>query len=142
MLQDYKERWDLYRFWQPQFIRDNFLLIGYHALRGFATQGKGVTVCDVVPPVADFQPSSDLWQFSTEFIAVDFAASYLLEMGIDSRQIQSLMQTIATYDPQQEIVLAMNIDRQLEIYYLQNLEISPSECYQQVGDRCDEFIPF
>lgn len=141
MLRDHKEGWELCRSWQPQFIQDNFLLIGYHALRGFATKGKGITVCIVVPPIADFKPSFHLWQFRTQFIAAEFAAPYLLEMGISSRQIPSLIQAIATYDPQQEIVLAMNIDRQLEIYYLQNLKLSPSECYQQVCDRWDEFIP-
>lgn len=141
MLRDHKEGWGIFRSWQLQFIRDNFLLIGYHALRGFTTTGKGITVCIAVPPAADFKPSFHIWQFRTQFIAVEFAAPYLLEMGISSRQIPSLTQAIAAYDPHQEIVLAMNIDRQIDIYCLQNLKISPLECYKQVCDRWDEFIP-
>ena len=141
MLQDYKERWGICRSWQPQFIRDNFLLIGYHALRGFTTLGKGITVCTVVPPAADFKPSFHIWKFRTRFIAAESAAPNLLEMGISSCQIPSLIQAIAAYDPQQEIILAMNIDQQLEVYCLQNLKISPSECYKQVCDRWDEFMP-
>ena len=141
MLRDYKEPWGICRSWQPQFIRDNFLLIGYHALRGVATKGKGITVCIVGKPTADFKPSFHIWQFRTQFITAEFAKPYLLEMGISSRQIPSLMQAISSYDPQQEIILAMNIDQQIEIYCLQNLKISPSECYQQVCDRWDEFMP-
>lgn len=141
MLRDHKERWGICRSWQPQFIQDNFLLIGYYALRGIATTGKGITVCIVGQPVDDFKPSFHIWQFRTHFIAAEFAAPYLLEMGISSHQIPSLIQAIATYDPQQEIILAMNIDQQIEIYCLQNLKISPSECYKQVCDRWDEFMP-
>lgn len=141
MLRDHKERQDICHSWRPQFIKDNFLLIGYHALRGVVTSGKGITVCIVGQPAADFKPSFHLWQFRTQFIAAEFAATYLLEMGISSRQIPSLMQAIAAYDPHQEIVLAMNIDRQIDIYCLQNLKISPLECYKQVCDRWDEFIP-
>ena len=141
MLRDHKERQDICHSWQPQFIKDNFLLIGYHALRGVVTSGKGITVCIVGQPAADFKPSFHLWQFRTQFIAAEFAATYLLEMGISSRQIPSLMQAIANYDAQQEIILAMNIDQQIEIYCLQNLKISPSECYKQVCDRWDEFMP-
>ena len=141
MLRDHKERQDICHSWRPQFIKDNFLLIGYHALRGVVTSGKGITICIVGQPAADFKPSFHLWQFRTQFIAAEFAATYLLEMGISSRQIPSLMQAIAAYDPHQEIVLAMNIDRQIDIYCLQNLKISPLECYKQVCDRWDEFIP-
>lgn len=141
MLRDYKERWGICRSWQPQFIRDNFLLIGYQSLRGFETSGKGITVCTIEQPAADFKPSFHIWQFRTQFIAVEFAATYLLDMGISSRQLPSLIQAIAAYDPQQEIILAMNIDQQIEIFCLQNLKISPAECYKQVCDRWDEFMP-
>jgi hypothetical protein len=141
MLRDHKERWGICRSWQPQFIQDNFLLIGYHALRGFSTKGRGITVFTVSPPATDFKPSFHIWQFTTQFISAEFSASYLLEVGISSRQIPSLIEAIASYDPHKEIILAMNIDQQIEIYCLQNLKISPSECYKQVCDRWDEFMP-
>jgi hypothetical protein len=141
MLRDHKERWGICHSWQPQFIRENFLLIGYQSHRGFETSGKGITVCTIERPAVDFKPSFYIWKFKTQFIAADFATPYLLEMGISSRQIPSLMQSISSYDPQQEIILAMNIDQQIEIYCLQNLKISPSECYKQVCDRWDEFMP-
>jgi hypothetical protein len=37
--------------------------------------------------------------------------------------------------------MAMKIDQQIEIFSLQNLKVSPSECYKQVSDRWDEFTP-
>ena len=141
MLQNHREHRGIGRSWQSQFIRENFLLIGYHAVRGVATLGKGITVCIVDQPVNNFKSSFHIWKFRTQFIPAEFVATYLLEMGISSRQIPSLMQWSSSYDPQQEIILAMNTDQQLEIYCLQNLKISPSECYRQVCDRWDEFKP-
>jgi hypothetical protein len=37
--------------------------------------------------------------------------------------------------------MAMKSDQQIEIFSLQNLKVSPSECYKQVSDRWDEFLP-
>ncbi|PZV13705.1 MAG: hypothetical protein DCF20_14665 [Pseudanabaena sp.] len=141
MLREHRELRSIDRSWQSQFIRENFLLIGYHTLRGVATSDKGITVCIVDIPPTNFKPSFHIWQFRTQFISAEFASTYLLEMGISSRQIPSLVQAINSYDPQQEIILAMNTDQNIEIYYLQNLKISPTECYKQVCDRWDEFMP-
>ena len=106
MLRDHRERLITCRSWQPQFIQDNFLIIGYHALRGFTTSGKGITVCTINPPANNFKPIFHIWQFTTQFIAAEFAANYLLEMGVSSRQIPSLIPAISSYDPPQEIILA------------------------------------
>jgi hypothetical protein len=128
-------------FWQPRFIQDNFLLIGYHALRGFRSIGRGFILYVVEPPPSDLDLNFHIWQFRTEFIATESAPSCLLEMGINPHQISSLMQVIASYDPHQEIIMSMKIDQQIEIFSLQNLKVSPSECYKQVSNRWDEFAP-
>ncbi len=127
--------------WQPRFIQDNFLLIGYHALRGFTSIGRGFILYVVEPPASEFDLNFHIWQFTTEFIATESASSCLLAMGVNSDQIAPLMQAIASYDPDQEILMAMEIDQKIEIFSLQNLKISPSECYKQVSDRWDEFAP-
>jgi hypothetical protein len=101
-------------------------------IKKFFTSGESTTYCLLL---------FHIWQFRIQCIAAESVASYLLEMGISLRQITSLMQAIASYDPQQEIFLAMNFDQQIEIYRLQNLRIAPSECYKQVCDRWDEFMP-
>ena len=128
-------------YWQPRFIQDNFLLIGYHALRGFRSIGRGVILYVVEPPVSELDLNFHIWQFRTDFIPTASAPSCLLEMGINPHQISSLMQANASYDPQQEIIMAMKSDQQIEIFSLQNLKVSPSECYKQVSDRWDEFAP-
>ena len=127
--------------WQPRFIQDNFLLIGYHALSGFATIGRGFILYIVEPPTDDLYLNFHIWQFRTEFIATESASSCLLAMGVNPDQIAPLMQAIAAYDPEQEIIMAIETDQKIEIFSLQNLNISPSECYKQVSDRWDEFTP-
>ena len=127
--------------WQPRFIQDNFLLIGYHALRGFRNIGRGFILYIVEPHASDLDLSFHIWQFRTEFIATESAPSYLLEIGVNPHQISSLIQAIASYDPHREIIMAMKIDQQTEIFSLQNLKVSPLECYKQVSDRWDEFSP-
>ena len=141
MLRTYNEQGLKCNSWQPRFIQDNFLWIGYHALRGFETNGRGFILYLVEPPTPDLDLSFHIWQFRTEFIATESASSCLLTMGVNPHQIAPLMQAIAEYDPHQEIIMAMKIDQQIEIFSLQNLKISPSECYQQVSDRWDEFTP-
>jgi len=141
MLRTYNEHGVKCRSLPAQFIQDNFLLIGYYAFRGFSTIGRGFIVCTVELPVSNLDMRFHSWQFDTEFIVAESAASYLLRMGINPPQISSLVQAIASYDPHREIILLMNIDQQIEIFSLQNLKVSPSECYKQVSDRWDEFAP-
>jgi hypothetical protein len=95
----------------------------------------------VEPPVSELDLNFHIWQFRTDFIATESAPSCLLEMGVNPHQISSLMQAITSYDPHREIIMAMKSDQQIEIFSLQNLKVSPSECYKQVSDRWDEFLP-
>jgi hypothetical protein len=52
-----------------------------------------------------------------------------------------LVATIARYHPQREMMLLIQSGESVEVLWLQNLAITPPECYRQVFDRWDEFMP-
>lgn len=136
---EYGGYWGSCRCWQPQFMQDNFLIMGYHAWKGFTSLGKGIVLCSVKTPSSDVKPFLHVWHFSAQFVAAEFAAPCLLEFGVDSHEIPPLMQAIASYNPCSEMLLLTNVENQVEINWLKNLKISPAQCYQQVCDRADEF---
>jgi hypothetical protein len=135
------ELWQGYSgYWQNQFIHQNILLLGYTAWNGYLNIGRGIVVCnviDVISPSIDW--SVDTVAFNPIFISQAQTTTYLQELELDSKIATTLLNTIATYNPTQAIVVLIVSNGAVDINLLQHLKISPAECYKQVQHRWAEF---
>ncbi|MUG92619.1 hypothetical protein F7734_09195 [Scytonema sp. UIC 10036] len=129
-------------YWQNRFIHHNILTIGYTAWNGYLNAGKGMVVCDVVdaiPTAIDW--SVDTVSFNRAFIPQAQVTLYLQALELEKDAVTALHKAIATYDPTQEMVILLVGNGAVDINLLQNLAISPAECYKQVQQRWAEFYP-
>ena len=127
-------------YWQNRFIHHNILILGYTAWIGYVNEGRGLVVCDVVdvvPPFIDW--SIDTVNFDRTFIPQGQVGRYLQGLELEEEAVSGLLGAIATYDPTQAMVLLVIGNGAVDINLLQNLAISPAECYQQVQQRWGEF---
>jgi hypothetical protein len=127
-------------YWQDLFIHHYILSIGYTAWQGFLNDGLGMVTCEVnlpqnqlinwqtdsVPHHLGFMPQQDIREYLSR-----------LELSLDT--ITNLEQSIRNYNPSQEIVILVSSHGQISLNLLQNLKISPANCYQQVQNRWAEF---
>jgi hypothetical protein len=127
--------------WQTAFIRDNLPILGYFAWSGFKHQGWGLLLCQVELPGLETELRLHSWRFSTQFAPGSSLPTYLPAWKIPVLEIPKLVETIAQYHPQREMMLLIQSGGSVEVLWLQNLAITPPECYQQVCDRWDEFMP-
>jgi hypothetical protein len=127
--------------WQNRLIHHNILTIGHIAWNGWVNLGKGMVACDLVDAIL---PSID-WRshtvnFNREFIPqVQVAIDLQEALELEKDEVTSLLRAIGTYDPTQEIVVLVRGNGAMEINLLQNLAISPADCYRQVQQRWEEF---
>jgi hypothetical protein len=129
-------------YWQNLFIHQHILSIGYTAWNGFLTQGRGLVICnvDLVSDVAvDWR--SETVRHHLQFISQGQCPNYLQQIELESAVIPNLLDIIDTYDPNRSIVLLLTGKGQIDINLLQQLAISPAECYEQVHQRWEEFQP-
>jgi hypothetical protein len=129
-------------YWQNHFIHHNLLTIGYTAWIGYADQGRGMVVCDLVDtisPAIDW--SIDTMTFSQAFIPQAQVVNYMQRLKLEKEAVTALLKVIATYDPTQAIVVLVIGNGAVNINLLQNLAISPANCYEQVQRRWAEFQP-
>ncbi|MBE9229833.1 hypothetical protein IQ264_30995 [Phormidium sp. LEGE 05292] len=129
-----------YGYWQNLFIRENLLLLGHAAWQGFITQGRGMVVCDV----AMFEDgsvdwNSDIVEHTVRFVPLSNVSAYLQTFSLEAALIERLIDTVQTYDPDRAILLLINEDGRADINLLQQLAISPADCYQQMQRRRSEF---
>ncbi|MEG3894207.1 MULTISPECIES: hypothetical protein [unclassified Microcoleus] len=129
-------------YWQHGFIHTNLLMIGYTGWKGFQSFGRGVVVCDVDTKVIHstvihFEPIP----FAIQFIPSNLMGFYLRSLSLDSSTISSVQAAVATYNPEQDILLVLKVNRQIEVNLLRKMAIAPADCYEQVCRRWDEFSP-
>lgn len=127
--------------WQNAFIHDNFPVLGYYAWEGFERFGWGLVACHVEPPPGGSQPSFYRWNFTTQFVPEPLLAAYLQDAEVAPDEIPALITAIAQYNPHQEIMLLIRFGKTIEVNWLRNRTMSPPECYWQVRDRWEEFMP-
>ncbi len=127
--------------WPAAFIRDNFPVLGYFAWSGFKHQGWGLLLCQIEPPDRKTELRFHSWKFTTQFVPGQSLPGCLQSLEISATESSQLVSTIAQYQPQREMMLLMHSGQSVEVLWLQNLVITPPECYQQVCDRWDEFMP-
>ncbi|MDJ0615901.1 MAG: hypothetical protein QNJ63_03970 [Calothrix sp. MO_192.B10] len=137
------ELWQGYfGYWQNQFILHNILTIGYTAWNGYMNVGKGMVVCDVVDAIpTSIDWSVDTVTFNRAFVPQGQVSSYLQTLELEKDAITALHKAIATYEPTQAMVILILGNGTVDINLLQNLGISPAECYKQVQQRWVEFQP-
>lgn len=127
-------------YWQPQFIHQHILVIGYTAWQGYQESGRGMVVCEIQGPIA----ASMDWSLETvavqqSFLPLDLANNYLRTLELEETAIESLLKAIATYEPSTAIVMLVIGNGTVDINLLQNLAIAPKDCHQQVFSRWEEF---
>ncbi|MDX2216830.1 MAG: hypothetical protein SFY66_26425 [Oculatellaceae cyanobacterium bins.114] len=137
------ELWQGYSgYWQNYFIHHHLLGIGYTAWMGYTREGRGMVVCDLVDAVTSgIDWSIDLVPFYQTFIPQAQVAQYVAALELEKTAVTALLGAIATYDPDQAIVLLVTGNGSVHLNLLQNLAISPGDCYNQVHHRWTEFQP-
>ena len=127
-------------YWQNLFIHQNILLIGYTAWNGFLHGGRGLVACKINTPInGSVNWSVDTIKYDRQFISQLYATAYLQQLEIEENTVSNLLQIIASYEPKEAIIFLSIANGQIDINLLQNLAISPVECYEQVCKRWEEF---
>ncbi|MBE9079567.1 hypothetical protein IQ241_20080 [Romeria aff. gracilis LEGE 07310] len=127
-------------YWQPLFIQTNLLPLGHAAWQGYVTQGQGLVSCNVeVIDAKILDWSRDVVRYNIRFIPAGEMPIYLRSHLVKANFTERLMATVQTYHPDQDILIAICSDGQININLLQNLAISPPDCYRQVRNRWEEF---
>jgi hypothetical protein len=126
--------------WQSQFIHHNSLMLGYLAWHGYLQHRQGLLVCDVTD-LSGIDWNVDSVAFAQCFVAQPQVTGYLQNLKLEQSVIEVVSGAIAAYNPTTAIVLLIHASQAVEIDLLQNLAISPPQCYQQVKRRWAEFQP-
>ncbi|MFM7423628.1 MAG: hypothetical protein ACKO7W_01275, partial [Elainella sp.] len=79
--------------------------------------------------------------FNRVFVPQTLTAGYLRMLNLEETAIAAVLTAIATYDPTQAIVALVVGNDDVDINLLQDLAVSPIDCYQQVQRRWPEFQP-
>ncbi|NJK66045.1 MAG: hypothetical protein HC789_12225 [Microcoleus sp. CSU_2_2] len=129
-------------YWQNLFIHQNILSIGYTAWHGFLHLGRGIVACKIDTPInGSVNWSVDTIKYDLQFISQLHATAYLQQLELEENTVSNLLQIIASYKPNEAIIFLSIARSQIDINLLQNLAISPVECYEQVCNRWEEFQP-
>ncbi|MDV2994813.1 MAG: hypothetical protein N4J56_004467 [Chroococcidiopsis sp. SAG 2025] len=132
--------WQGCGYWQNQFIQQNILSLGYIAWNGYLNAGRGIVACNVMDTI----PSSINWEVDTATFHQVFIPQAQVEADLQVLELQpevvtAVLNATATYDPTQVIVLLVSGNGVVDINLLENLKISPADCYAQVQHRWAEF---
>ncbi len=129
-------------YWQNLFIHQNILSIGYTAWNGFWHLGRGMVVCQIHTPInGAINWSVDTVKYDLQFISKSHATVYLEQLELEENTVSNLSQIVASYEPETAIIFILLANNHIDINLLQNLAISPVECYEQVCNRWEEFQP-
>jgi hypothetical protein len=121
-------------YWQSAFIRENLLSLGHAAWQGYLTQGRGVVVCDVAAIAASSMDwRSDGVPYRVHYLPAATVSSYLEAQRCVEAVIHRLMDTVQTYQPERDILMAIAGAGSLEIQWLQNLAIPPPTVINRCG---------
>ncbi len=121
----------------------NFLWIGYYAWHGYLNVDRGLVV---ISSDVDLMDGSDyIWQGSAEpnlnfrYIPQPQLSLYLQEWLVPVGSIESILPAVTNYQPETELVFALEFGKNLDIGWCQRLQTTPPDCYQQICRRWSEF---
>jgi hypothetical protein len=128
---------------RPDLLTQNFLWIGYRAWQGYLNGDRGVVVVNSSVDLLDdfdrhwedLQPPS----LNFRYIPQSQLSFYLQEWLVNTQSIDPILDAVATYQPQTELILAVESGVNLDIGWCQRLKISPPDCYEQICRRLSEF---
>jgi hypothetical protein len=121
----------------------NFLWIGYQAWQGYLNFDRGVVVISSEVDLLDGSDSH--WGDRLEpglnfrYIPQPQLAIYLQEWLVPDRSIDYISTAVVDYQPDTELIFALESGENLDIGWCQRLKISPSDCYYQIQRRWSEF---
>jgi hypothetical protein len=136
---------------RTDFFAQNFLLIGYQAWQGYLNCGRGLVV---ISSEIDLLDDSDRYLGDRSILGLNFRyipqaqlLIYLQEWLVpdDSlaeplyQRIEPIISAVADYQPEAELVFAVESGVKLDIGWCQNLPVLPPACYQQIDRRLSEF---
>jgi hypothetical protein len=121
----------------------NFLWIGYQAWQGYLNFDRGVVVINSKVDLLDDSDShwGDMLEPSLNFryIPQPQLAVYLQEWLVPSQSIEPILTGVTNYQPNTELIFAIESGANLDIGWCQHLKISPPDCHQQICRRLSEF---
>ena len=95
------------------------------------------TVADTIPSCIDWKV--DTLTYQKVFIPQAQVEAYLQVLELQPEVATTLRKAINTYVPTSAIVLLVVGNGVVDINLLENLKISPADCYEQVQHRWAEF---
>ncbi len=120
---------------------NNFLWIGYHAWEGYQNSDRGLVVISTDLDILD---DSD-WHGGAEpnlnfrYIPQPQLSLYLQEWLVKVPSIESIASAVTNYQPDTELVFALESTTNLDIGWCQRLKTTPPDCHQQICRRWSEF---
>lgn len=121
----------------------NFLWTGYWAWQGYLNCDRGLVVISSELDMFDGSDYhwNDLLEPSLNFryIPQSQLSIYLQEWLVSSQSIDPILTAVADYQPQTELVFAVESGVSLDIGWCQRLQVSPPDCHQQICRRWSEF---
>lgn len=117
----------------------NLLWIGYYAWQGYLNGDRGVVVISSDVDLMDDSDYSAEPNFNFRYIPQPQLSPYLQEWLIPARSIESILPTVANYQPDTELIFAVESNVTLDLGWCQRLKTTPPDCYQQICRRWSEF---
>jgi hypothetical protein len=128
---------------RASFFTQNSLWIGYQAWQGYLNLDRGLVV---ISSNIDLMEDSDHhWGDLSEpslnfrYIPQRQLAIYLQEWLVPSQSIDPILAAVGDYQPQTELVFAIESGVNLDIGWCQNLQVLPPDSHQQISRRLSEF---
>jgi hypothetical protein len=128
-------------YWQPLFIREHGLTLGYQAWQGYQIEGRGLVAGLIRQPVAPVDWAWEGVSHTLRFVPAAQVMAYGQSLELDAEVGAQLLKAVQTYRPGQDMVLALVQGAEVYISLLRNLAIAPPEAHRQVCDRWEEFFP-
>jgi hypothetical protein len=128
---------------RTDFFAQNFLLIGYQAWQGYLNYDRGLVV---ISSEIDLLNDSDRCLGDSSILGLNFRyipqaqlSIYLQEWLVPDDSIEPIISAVADYQPETELVFAVESGVKLDIGWCQNLPVLPPDCHQQIDRRLSEF---
>jgi hypothetical protein len=121
----------------------NFLWIGYQAWQGYLNFDRGLVA---ISSEMDLMDDSDhYWvdllepSLNFRYIPQQQLSIYLQEWLVPTQSIDPILAAVVNYQPNTELIFAIESSANLDIGWCQRLKISPPDCHQQICRRWSEF---
>jgi hypothetical protein len=128
---------------RTNFFVQNSLWIGYQAWQGYLNLDRGLLVISSSIDLMDDSDrhSRDVPEPSLNFryIPQQQLSVYLQEWLVPDDSIDPIFMAVANYQPEAELVFAIESGSNLDIGWCQNLQVLPPACHQQIDRRLSEF---